>query len=220
MQSSSSSERNKRREELEELAAEIRACRRCPLHAGRTKAVPGEGDPYTRIVFVGEAPGFNEDLQGRPFVGAAGQLLSTLLGSIGLTRESVFITNVVKCRPPGNRDPADEEIQACLPFLKRQLEVIQPTLIVTLGRHSTRTLLGLHGIAASSIMAVRGEIFRLEEKWGTVLLFPTLHPAAALYNPRLRGLLEKDFKKIARHAGGSGDRHSGGQSTLDLFLDR
>ncbi len=181
---------------LDEIAAEIMKCTRCPLHATRTNAVPGEGSPDAKVVFVGEAPGRNEDLQGRPFVGAAGKLLTDLLASIGLSREEVFITNVVKCRPPNNRDPRPEEIEACLPFLKKQLEVIDPDVIVALGRHSTLTLLKLAGRAESSIMRIRGKVFEVELFGRKRKLMPTLHPAAALYNPRLRPLLERDFNKL------------------------
>ncbi len=182
---------------LEKIAGEIRSCKRCPLHASRTNAVPGEGNPKARVVFVGEAPGRNEDLQGRPFVGAAGKLLTELLASIGLRREDVFITNVVKCRPPNNRDPRPEEIEACLPFLKRQLRVIDPDVIVALGRHSALTLLRLAGREEErSIMRIRGKVFEVELFGRKRSLMPTLHPAAALYNPKLKPLLEEDFKRL------------------------
>ena len=128
--------RAERQAALEVIAGEVRACTRCRLHETRTQAVPGEGDPSTEVVFVGEGPGFNEDRQGRPFVGRAGDLLVRLLGSIGWRREDVFITNVVKCRPPDNRDPEPDEIAACEPYLRRQLEVLDPAVVVTLGRHS------------------------------------------------------------------------------------
>ena len=126
-------DRDERRAALEQIASEVRACTRCRLHEGRTRAVPGEGDPDTEVVFVGEGPGFNEDREGRPFVGRAGGLLVRLLGAIGWQREDVFITNVVKCRPPDNRDPQPDEIAACAPFLRRQLEVLDPAVVVTLG---------------------------------------------------------------------------------------
>ncbi len=193
---------------LDEIAAEIMKCTRCPLHATRTNAVPGEGSPDAKVVFVGEAPGRNEDLQGRPFVGAAGKLLTDLLASIGLSREEVFITNVVKCRPPNNRDPRPEEIETCLPFLKRQLEVIDPDVIVALGRHSALTFLKLAGRAESSIMRIRGKVFEVELFGRKRKLMPTLHPAAALYNPRLRPLLERDFNKL-RELLGEQDRGGG-----------
>jgi len=125
-----------RRRELEAIATEVRACSRCRLHATRTNAVPGEGEFETDVVFVGEGPGFNEDRLGRPFVGRAGDLLVKLLARVGWRRSEVFITNVVKCRPPDNRDPEPDEIAACLPYLRRQLEVLDPALVVTLGRHS------------------------------------------------------------------------------------
>jgi len=125
-----------RRRELEAIAAEVRACTRCRLHATRTNAVPGEGEFETDVVFVGEGPGFNEDRLGRPFVGRAGDLLVRLLAHLGWRRSEVFITNVVKCRPPDNRDPEPDEIAACLPYLRRQLEILDPAVVVTLGRHS------------------------------------------------------------------------------------
>ena len=128
--------RDERRVALEAIASEVRACTRCRLHEGRGKAVPGEGSPDTEVVFVGEGPGFNEDREGRPFVGRAGGLLVQLLGSIGWQREDVFITNVVKCRPPDNRDPQPDEIAACAPYLRRQLEALDPAVVVTLGRYS------------------------------------------------------------------------------------
>lgn len=182
--------------ELEVVAQEIRACKRCPLHATRKNAVPGEGNPYARIMLVGEAPGYNEDIQGRPFVGAAGNLLNELLRLPGLKREEVFITNVIKCRPPENRDPREEEIEACKPFLIKQLEVIKPPVLVCLGRHSTSTVFKLGGVEFSSIMKARGSLKRLRIAGVDVLCLPTLHPAAALYNPRLKGILEADFKQL------------------------
>ena len=130
-----------RRVALEQIASEVRACTRCRLHAGRTRAVPGEGNPDTEVVFVGEGPGFNEDREGRPFVGRAGALLVRLLAAIGWRRDDVFITNVVKCRPPENRDPQPDEIAACAPFLRRQLEALDPALVVTLGRFSMGTFM-------------------------------------------------------------------------------
>ena len=127
---------DERRGALEQIAAEVGACTACRLHEGRTRAVPGEGDPETEVVFVGEGPGSNEDREGRPFIGRAGGLLERMLGSIGWRRQDVFIANVVKCRPPENRDPEQDEIDACAPFLRRQLEVLDPAVVVTLGRFS------------------------------------------------------------------------------------
>src|SRR5687767_14936502 len=145
---------DERKQALDEIAAEVAICTLCPLHKGRTHAVPGEGHPETEVVFVGEGPGYNEDKEGRPFVGQAGGLLNELLKAIGWRREEVFITNVVKCRPPGNRDPEPIEIAACAPYLKRQLEVIDPALVVTLGRFSLQSFMpgarigGAHGTQA------------------------------------------------------------------------
>ncbi len=183
-------------DELRRLEEQIRGCKRCPLHETRTNAVPGEGSYTPKVFFIGEAPGRNEDLQGRPFVGAAGKLLDELLTSIGLTRSDVYITNLVKCRPPGNRDPSEGEIRACSPYLLKQIELIDPSIIVTLGRHSTKFILGLMGRKFKSIMAIRGRIFRgkLVDRERTIM--PTLHPAAALYNPNLRSLLQDDFLKL------------------------
>jgi len=202
-----------RRAKLEEIAEEVRRCTRCPLHERRTKAVPGEGDPCATVMLVGEAPGYHEDLQGRPFVGAAGKLLNEMLGIAGLSRGEVFITNVVKCRPPGNRDPREEEVKACKPFLLAQLEVIRPAIVVCLGRHSARLFFELAGLKFSSILRVRGGVRKVRILGMNLMLLPTLHPAAALYNPRLRGLLESDFRLL-------GSLISGGQSGLERWLGR
>ncbi len=148
---------DERKQALDEIAAEVAACTLCPLHKGRTRAVPGEGHPETEVVFVGEGPGYNEDKEGRPFVGQAGGLLNELLKAIGWRREEVFITNVVKCRPPGNRDPEPIEIAACAPYLKRQLEVLDPAVIVTLGRHSLQTFMPGARISAVHGTTQRGE---------------------------------------------------------------
>jgi uracil-DNA glycosylase family 4 len=137
--------------ELQALAAEITQCTKCLLHRGRTKAVPGEGPANSEIMFIGEAPGFHEDQQGRPFVGAAGKFLEELLESIGLKRQDVYIANVIKCRPPGNRDPLPEEIEACEPYLDRQIELIQPRMVVTLGRFSMARAFPRARISSSTI---------------------------------------------------------------------
>jgi uracil-DNA glycosylase family 4 len=166
-----------RRDALDVIAAEVRACRRCPLWTGRTKAVPGEGDPDTDVVFVGEGPGFNEDRQGRPFVGRAGELLVRLLATLGWRREEVFITNVVKCRPPENRDPEPAEVAACAPYLRRQLEILDPALIVTLGRHSMGRFM-----PGARIGAAHGTMAPVEPSTGArdALVYALYHPAAAL----------------------------------------
>jgi DNA polymerase len=162
---------------LEVIAAEVSACTRCRLHADRTKAVPGEGHPETEVVFVGEGPGVNEDRAGRPFVGRAGDLLVRFLGTIGWRREEVFITNVVKCRPPDNRDPEPDEIAACYPYLQRQLAAIDPALIVTLGRHSMGRF-----IPGARIGQAHGTIHPVDPATGagSAMVYAMYHPAAAL----------------------------------------
>jgi uracil-DNA glycosylase family 4 len=165
-----------RRAALDALAAEVRACTACRLHAGRTNAVPGEGDPMTEVVFVGEGPGVNEDRLGRPFVGRAGDLLVRLLVSIGWQRSDVFITNIVKCRPPDNRDPEPDEVAACEPYLRRQLQVLDPALVVTLGRHSMSRFM-----PGTTISRAHGTTAPVDPATGaaTARVFAMYHPAAA-----------------------------------------
>lgn len=200
-------------DELESVAEEIRSCKKCKLWLYRKNAVPGEGNEKAQIMFIGEAPGENEDLEGKPFVGAAGKLLTKLIKEIlGLNRADVFITNIVKCRPPNNRDPEPDEIEACSPYLDRQIEIIQPKIIVTLGRHSTSYLFQKMGRRMDSIGKVRGRFYQWNYKNDYIILvFPTYHPAAALYNPQLKKILEEDFRKIK-------DSISSKTVTLDNFL--
>src|SRR5438270_1740076 len=172
---------------LEKVAAEVSICTKCDLSKGRTKAVPGEGNPHARIMFIGEGPGFHEDRQGRPFVGPAGQFLEELLASINLKRADVFITNVVKCRPPGNRDPLPAEINACNNYLERQIAAINPQVIVTLGRVSMAKFFG-----GEKISSIHG---RPRKKDGYVCI-PMFHPAAALRTESYKIALREDFKKI------------------------
>jgi DNA polymerase len=166
-----------RKTALEAIAAEVRTCRRCRLAEHRTNAVPGEGHPDTEVLFVGEGPGQTEDRQGRPFVGRAGQFLVRLLASLGWRRDEVFITNVVKCRPPDNRDPLPEEIEACEPYLRRQLEVLQPALVVTLGRFSMARFR-----PGARISQVHGTHVAADPTTGAgdALVYSLYHPAAAL----------------------------------------
>ena len=173
--------------ELQSLYQEIQRCEKCILSQGRTHAVPGEGPENAEILFIGEGPGFHEDRQGRPFVGASGQYLEELLASIGLKRDQVYICNVVKCRPPGNRDPQPEEIDACRPYLDRQIELVRPRMIVTLGRFSMARY-----FPGASISRIHGQAKRV----GNVVYYPMFHPAAALHQPRWRSLLEQDVLKI------------------------
>ena len=181
-----------RREQLVELYREVASCARCPLAETRTKAVFGAGNANADLMFVGEAPGAEEDRQGLPFVGRAGQLLSELLGEIGMTREDVFIANVLKSRPPGNRDPLPAEIEACKPYLWRQIELIQPRVLATLGNFATKLLSG----NPAGITRVRGTPQVHELGGRTVFLFPLLHPAAALRTPAMKDTLREDFAKL------------------------
>ncbi len=197
------------------LVEEIKGCRKCPLHETRTNPVPGEGSLDAEIMFVGEAPGRREDETGRPFVGAAGRLLTELLEMIGLRREEVFITNVVKCRPPNNRDPRDEEIRACSPYLIRQIQLIRPRVIVALGRHSARFLFGEAGLRWGSMSSMHGKSYDAVVAGVPVKLMATYHPAAALYNPRLRGVLEEDFRRLRLLLSGGEER--GQRSLLDYL---
>ncbi len=181
-----------RRAALEAIAAEVRGCTRCRLHATRTRAVPGEGDPSTEVVFVGEGPGQNEDREGRPFVGRAGGLLVNLLGYIGWTRDDVFITNIVKCRPPGNRDPEPDEVAACAPYLQRQLAVLDPAVVVTLGRHSMGRFM-----PGARISQAHGTVRPADPATGATdaTVFAMYHPAAALRTPAIE---RESYEDVAR----------------------
>jgi uracil-DNA glycosylase len=178
---------------LEAVHREVRGCRLCGLHAGRTQAVPGSGPADAEIVFIGEAPGFHEDQQGLPFVGAAGRLLNELLAQVRIEREQVFITNVIKCRPPGNREPEAGEVAACQGYLDRQLEILQPRVVVTLGRYSMARAFGdekvsqVHGHPRVVVARANGD---------GLVYFPMYHPAAALHQPSLRRVVEEDFRRL------------------------
>ncbi len=181
---------------LKDIENRVESCRKCDLWSLRTKPVPGSGNPNAKVMFVGEAPGYWEDQKGLPFVGRAGKVLDELLESIGFTRDDVYITNVVKCRPPNNRDPTEEEIKACAPYLDTQIDVIRPTVIVPLGRHSMRYLLTKFGFKPEPIGKVHGKVFEARTLLGKVRIVPLYHPAAALYNPHLKETLLEDFKKL------------------------
>jgi DNA polymerase len=174
-------------ETLKEVAAEVSICERCNLWKGRTKAVPGEGNPHAKIMFIGEGPGFHEDKQGRPFVGPAGHFLDELLASIDLKRSDVFITNVVKCRPPNNRDPEPGEISACSDYLDRQIAAINPQVIVTLGRYSMARFFG-----SEKISAIHGRARKIDGR----ICIAMYHPAAGLHQQSLKETIRADFKKI------------------------
>jgi DNA polymerase len=175
---------------LHEIALLVSKCQNCPLHHSKVKSVPGEGPENARIMFIGEGPGFHENQQGRPFVGQAGKFLDELLSVSGLKRETVFITNVVKCRPPGNRDPQPEELEACSKFLDRQIELINPEIIVTLGRFSMAKFFG-----QVKISQIHGNMRKIDQKYVVAMY----HPAAALHQPALKSTLLDDFSKLKRY---------------------
>src|SRR6186997_1047932 len=183
--------------ELDAYAAEIAGCTKCRLSQTRTQVVFGNGNPDAELMFVGEAPGFHEDKQGYPFVGQAGKLLDQLLGGIGLTRDDVFVANVLKCRPPGNRDPQPDEIEACESHLFRQVELIQPKVVATLGNFSTKLLSG----KPLGITRVHGQEQQVTLGGRSVLLYPLYHPAAALYTPSMLDVLREDFARLPQLLG-------------------
>jgi DNA polymerase len=172
---------------LAQIAHEVSVCTRCRLHSSRKNAVPGEGPPDAQIMFIGEGPGFHENEQGRPFVGAAGKLLEELLAGIGFQRDQVFICNVVKCRPPGNRDPLPDEMDSCREYLDRQIAAVNPQVIVTLGRFSMARYFG-----EAKISAVHGQVRRVDGR----VVVAMFHPAAALHQPSLRATVVEDFAKL------------------------
>ena len=172
---------------LEEVARRVRICTDCPLSNSRTNAVPGEGPPHAQLMFIGEGPGYQEDRQGRPFVGPAGRFLEELLASSGIKREDVFIANMVKCRPPDNRDPLPSEISACSKYLDRQIELINPKLVVTLGRFSLAKF-----FPKESISKVHGRVRKLQG----LNVYPMMHPAAALHRQEFKNVIEGDFRAI------------------------
>ena len=175
-------------QKLEKLAKQIKVCTRCELHGSRTEAVPGEGPTHAEIMFIGEGPGASEDKQGRPFVGASGKFLERLLEQAGLTRTEVFITNVVKCRPPGNRDPLPDEIEICTSnYLQHQIEIVNPSIIVTLGRHS----MGLF-FKGAKITQIHGQMRKVGERF-VIAMF---HPAAALHQQSLKSTIMEDFARL------------------------
>ncbi len=179
-------------ERLESLRREVEQSPCCQLFGSRTRLVFGEGDPGADLMFVGEAPGYHEDQQGRPFVGAAGKLLEELLASIGLRRDQVYIANVLKCRPPNNRDPLPAEVAACEPFLWKQIEIIEPRVVCSLGNHATKLLSGKQ----LGITKVHGRPQAVQIGRRMVHLYPIFHPAAALYTPAMLTTLREDFRRL------------------------
>jgi uracil-DNA glycosylase family 4 len=190
---------HQREDEMGDIAERIKACKRCELYKTRTNPVVGVGSLSARILFVGEAPGYYEDVKGEPFVGRAGKVLDELLASIGLKREEVYIANVLKCRPPGNRNPLIEEIRACTPYLDAQLALIKPEIIATLGNFSLADIFDKFGLHAQKdkISKIHGTVFTVGTITGLVKIVPLYHPAVATYNPNMMETLLEDFKVLA-----------------------
>jgi len=182
--------------ELEKINQSIFSCHKCLLSQTRHTPVPGQGHPQAKIIFVGEAPGFNEDQTGQPFCGPAGQVFDRLLNSVGLNRNQIFITNILKCRPPNNRDPQTNEINACTPYLDKQIELINPRLICPLGRHSMKYILGKYGFVdqVKPISQIHGQTFNLGNLFQQVTIIPFYHPSVASYNQNMLPILLKDFQ--------------------------
>lgn len=183
---------------MESLANEISACTACPLSNSRTRTVPGEGPVPCRIMLIGEGPGQKEDESGRPFVGRAGTILTGLLSDTGLTRDEVFITSVVKCRPPNNRTPGKEEIARCMPYLTQQIHILSPVILVPMGRVATAAVFDMLDLTFPSFKEVRGKVFYVPGgKTGTgIQVIPVYHPAVITHNPPARSTLEEDFRKL------------------------
>jgi len=183
---------------LEKINKEILDCQKCLLYKTRTNPVSGEGDPHTKIMFIGEAPGNNEDKEGRPFCGAAGKILDKLLESTGIKREEIFIANILKCRPPENRNPLKEEIDACGSFLDKQIEIIKPKILCTLGNFSTSYILEKYGLKdqIQGISKIHGKVFEIKILSDIMKIVPFYHPAVATYNMNMIGTLKSDFQLL------------------------
>ncbi len=190
--------RNTNQNELEKIGREVLNCRKCSLYKERSHPVLGQGDPKAKIMFIGEAPGYWEDQKGQPFVGAAGKVLDELLDSVGIKREEVYISNILKCRPPNNRDPKPEEITACAPYLERQIKIIGPKIICPLGRYSMTFIMGMFGLKSEiqPISKIHGRVFELRSLFQDIRIIPLYHPAVATYNANMKEILKKDFKVL------------------------
>jgi len=183
---------------LDTVASEVVVCRKCYLWKTRKNAVPGEGNPETQIMFIGEAPGYWEDVNGKPFVGVAGKFLDTLIAEIGLLRKDVFIGNVLKCRPPRNREPTPDEIQTCTPYLDRQIKAVKPKFIVMLGNYSTAYIFSKANLPFSNMTQMHGKFHDTSILGIKVTIFSTFHPAAALYSAKYKTELIDDFQQLGR----------------------
>jgi len=186
--------------EMKKIRDEVMACRKCPLYNSRIYPVVGEGSHEAKIMFVGEAPGRRESETGRPFCGAAGKILDELLMSINLKREDIYIANILKDRPPSNRDPQKEEIEACAPFLERQIETIKPEVVCALGNYATRYIMEKYGLKEKieGISRIRGQVFEAKTLFGSIKIIPLYHPAMATYNPNMKEVLKEDFKVLKK----------------------
>ncbi len=183
---------------MKQLEQNVRTCTKCPLHKTRTNAVPGEGDYDADIMFIGEAPGYNEDQQGIPFCGRAGTILDELLDSVGIKRKNIYITNILKCRPPDNRNPKTKEIETCTPYLEKQISVIKPKKIVCLGNFATRFVMKKYNLddKIEGITRLHGKVFKVGTLFGTLRIIPMYHPAASIYDPKKLPVLKEDFKLL------------------------
>jgi DNA polymerase len=186
------------KEKWKQHLSEIYSCKKCALHETKTNYVVGKGNPSAKIMLVGEAPGKWEDIKGEPFVGRAGKFLDSLLQEIGLTLNEVFITNILKCRPPNNRDPSEEEVAKCTPHLDKEISLINPMIIAALGRHSMKFLFKKYNISYEPISKIHGKHFPIHSLLGNKYLVALYHPAVALYNPDMKEVLKKDFQAIKK----------------------
>jgi len=187
-----------KKEDMEKITVSVENCKKCNLHKTRNKPVAGDGSFDAKILFVGEAPGRNEDLQGKPFVGKAGKILDELLESIGLHRGEVFIANILKCRPPNNRNPLKSEIEACTGYLDKQIRIIQPKIIAPLGNFAASYIFEKFGLRHDKISNIHGKVFRTNTLFGSIRIIPLYHPAVATYNPNTKNILLEDFRVIKR----------------------
>lgn len=180
---------------LKEIKKDVLSCKKCSLYKERNHPVVGEGNPEAKIMFIGEAPGYWEDQKGRPFVGAAGKILDELLDFVKIKREDVYIANILKCRPPGNRDPRSEEIRACVPYLERQIKIINPKIICPLGRYSMVFIMEKFGLKdkIQPISKIHGRVFGIKSLFQDIKIIPLYHPATATYNPNIKDVLKNDF---------------------------
>ena len=185
---------------LEEIKNEVLNCKRCCLYKTRTNPVIGEGNHQAKIMFIAEAPGFNEDITGHPFCGASGGILDELLNSVGIKRQQIYITNILKCRPPENRGPKPEEIKACSSYLEKQIEIIKPKVICTLGNYSTTFIFEKYGLKnrIQGISKIHGRLFESKNLFQSIIIIPFYHPAVASYNPNMKQILVKDFKTLEK----------------------